>query len=139
MNFCTKCGTQNAAGITFCTSCGNNVAESQYQQQYQQPQPQYQQPVYQQPAVVDNPGNTLGIVSLILGIASIVFAFGLLGIVGIVLAKSSNTKQTEAGLPTLGTAKGGMITSIIGLVGGILFGLIISLAVFIPLLLADIY
>ena len=67
--FCPKCGAQLPDGTTFCTSCGQPLAQQAapqqqaYQQpQYQQPQPQqyqqpyqpqyqqqYQQPQYQQP------------------------------------------------------------------------------------------
>jgi len=49
-----------------------------------------------------------------------------LAIIGIFLAKASDKKQVQAGLPPLGTAKAGMITSIIGLVIGIVYAIIMA-------------
>ena len=62
MAYCTKCGTQVAEGVKFCTSCGAPIGVAQQpqpqqppqQQTYQQPQQQsygqpYQQPPYGQP------------------------------------------------------------------------------------------
>ena len=55
MAYCTKCGTQVAEGVKFCTSCGTTMGVAQQPQpqpqtapQQPQPQPQYKQP-YQQP------------------------------------------------------------------------------------------
>jgi|ETN01SMinimDraft_4_1059930.scaffolds.fasta_scaffold54340_2 flagellar biosynthesis protein FlhB len=63
--------------------------------------------------------NTLGIISLILGIVSIVFFLNILvavpaGIIGIVLAKMQNKRYPNK------IAKAGFITSIIGIVLSIL-------------------
>ncbi len=78
-------------------------------QQYQQPQPQYQyaQPTYQQPEQ-DNPGNGMGVASLVLGIIALVFCwipvFDLflvvpslaLGIVGKIKSSKANTSNGKA-------------------------------------------
>ena len=44
MAYCTKCGTQVADGVKFCTSCGNPMGAAQPQAAPQQPQPQAAQP-----------------------------------------------------------------------------------------------
>ena len=51
MTYCTKCGTQVAEGVKFCTSCGNpmGTAQPQPQQQAAQPQQPQQQAAPQQP------------------------------------------------------------------------------------------
>ena len=75
MAYCTKCGTQVAEDVKFCTSCGTPMGAAQQpqpqpqpqqtytqqpqQQQYQQPyqQPPYGQP-YPQPAYTEEPIST---------------------------------------------------------------------------------
>lgn len=54
MAYCTKCGTQVAEGVKFCTSCGTTMGVAQQPQPQpqtapQQPQPQPQQQQYKQP------------------------------------------------------------------------------------------
>ena len=56
MAYCTKCGTQVADGVKFCTSCGSpmgaaqpQAAPQQPQQQAAQPQPQPHHQMHQQP------------------------------------------------------------------------------------------
>ena len=44
MAYCTKCGTQVADGVKFCTSCGSPMRAAQPQAAPQQPQPQAAQP-----------------------------------------------------------------------------------------------
>ena len=44
MSYCTKCGTQVADGVKFCTSCGSPMRAAQPQAAPQQPQPQAAQP-----------------------------------------------------------------------------------------------
>ena len=44
MSYCTKCGTQVADGVKFCTSCGSPMGAAQPQAAPQQPQPQAAQP-----------------------------------------------------------------------------------------------
>jgi hypothetical protein len=90
------------------------------QQTYQQyqPPPYYPPPYYYPPPVV-NPGNGFAIASLVLGIVGITMGWGLVeGIIGLIMANLSNKKQAEVGLPPIGYAKAGKITSIIGIVIG---------------------
>jgi hypothetical protein len=119
-------------------------AAPQYDQTPQQPTyeaaPQYGQAPPQQPSYQaapqygqyqqQQPTPTTAIVSLVLGIVSIVFAWTSLvgiigGIVAIVLAKQSNEKYKT------GVATGGFVTGIIGLVIGafILFLIILSISI----------
>ena len=49
MAYCTKCGTQVADGVKFCTSCGSPMGAAQQPQPQPQPQQTYTQQPYQQP------------------------------------------------------------------------------------------
>jgi len=146
MAYCTKCGTQVADGVKFCTSCGSpmGVAQSQAapqqpQQQAAQPQPQPQQQtqqVYaQQPYVQPQPqyapaspavyteepistGGYIGIFFLLMIpvvnlICLIVWACGGCN-------KKNKTNLSRAMLVWM--LIGALITAIIGLAGGLLFG-----------------
>jgi len=106
----------------------------------QQAQPGYVQPVYQEgyiysetygqqgsytmPAgpvvyapLVENPGQSLGVAALILGILSILIPFGgiVFGIVGIPLGAVGRRKSSMVGMPS-GMAVGGIVTSVIGII-----------------------
>ena len=119
----------------------NNQQDYPYQQQYGNP---YQQPYnnsypqqmnngyYQQGGYPPqmpfnpyyarmNPGKGTSEASLVLGILSIVsfmtivFPF-LFGIIGLILGIVSRSKSNKAGFPPVGTATGGIVCSVIGLV-----------------------
>ena len=88
MLFCSKCGAQNADGVSFCTNCGAALTPVQPQQPqqpqqtvyYAQPQPQ---PVYYaQPMAPAKKEVSKGrkIASLILGIFAFLFALAALGL-----------------------------------------------------------
>jgi len=72
---------------------------------------------------------------LVLGIIGIVLGGWLFGLIGMYFAKESDRKQAEAGLPPLGTAKAGRITSIIAIAYGALMSLIVIAALFIPFMI----
>lgn len=89
--FCSNCGTNNADGATFCANCGTSLSAK--------PAASYNAA----PANAEQPAKGLSIVSLVLGIISlIVFAYiaGTLAIVfSCVAKKKGNTsKMTTAGL-----------------------------------------
>ena len=133
MAYCTKCGTQVADGVKFCTSCGSpmgvaqpQAAPQQPQQQAAQPQPQPQQPYVQQPqyapaVYTEEPistGSYIGIFFLLMIpivniICLIVWACGGCN-------KKNKTNLSRAMLVWM--LIGALITAIIGLAGGLLFG-----------------
>ena len=138
---CKNCGAFFADGEAFCPNCGCPVVNSQpnpnytqpgtnyqqtNQQPYQQPGASYQQPTtpyvqynYQpvQSANTD-PGYTLGIVSFILGIASLVTNILVVpSIVGLILGIMASKKSKEAGFKNTYATVGTVLSSVsLGLV-----------------------
>lgn len=142
---CNVCGTQLADGAVFCPNCGNAVQANNPQQPQQQPnfqqpnfqqpnfqqpnfqQPNFQQPGFQQPGFqqpfqqpdTPTPGKALGIVSMILGILSLVlFCYYYLSIpcaiVSIILSCIGKSQAKKAG-KSLGMATAGLVCSIVAL------------------------
>jgi len=104
---CKNCGTDVAEGFAYCTNCGAQLEASQ-------PAAAVSEPAVRQTA--EDPGKTLGIVSLILGILSLVSGgFPAASVVGIILGNMAKKKSAEAGFAN-GSANIGVILSIIGLV-----------------------
>lgn len=134
MAFCEKCGGSIGEGVAFCPTCGAPDQQAEAAQPaYEQPsyqQPAYQQPAYQQPAAAEHPKRALCIVTLVLGICSLVLCWAwYLGlpcaIVGMILGK----KALEAGED--GMAKAGRIMSIVGLILGCIFFVIFVIGIII--------
>lgn len=105
-----------------------------YQQQgYQTYGQGYGAPGYQPYGV--QPSNGMATAALVLGIASIVlfwsFGFGvLLGILAVIFGVLGGNRAKELpGEPQAGRAKAGLITGIIGIVGGVAFFIVIFAAV----------
>ena len=125
MAYCTKCGTEVADGVKFCTSCGSPMGAAQPQAAPQQPQQPYvQQPPYTPaaPAVyTEEPistGSYIGIFFLLMIpvvniICLIVWACGGCN-------KKNKTNLSRAMLVWM--LIGALIAAIIGLAGGLLFG-----------------
>lgn len=130
MAYCTKCGTQVADGVKFCTSCGNPMGAGQpqpqpqqqaqqayAQQPYTQPQPQYAPaPVYTEEPI--STGGYIGIFFLLMLpvinlILLIVWACGGCN-------KKNKTNLARAMLVWM--LIGALIGGIIALAGGLLFG-----------------
>ena len=106
---CKNCGAHLADNTVFCTNCGNAVeGVSSYEETVVTAQP-----------VMTDPGKTLGMVSMILGIASLVFSW-VAAIPGLILANMATKKSEEAGF-TNTMAKVGKITSIVGLILTVLY------------------
>ena len=138
MAYCTKCGTQVAEGVKFCTSCGAPIGVAQQpqpqqppqQQTYQQPQQQsygqpYQQPPYgqpyPQPAYTEEPIST--------GSYMLMFLLLMIPIVNllclIVWACGGSNKKNKVNLSRamlFWMLIGAVIGGIIALAGGMLFG-----------------
>ena len=130
MAYCTKCGTQVADGVKFCTSCGSPMRAAQpqpqpqpqqqaqqayAQQPYTQPQPQYA-PVYTEEPI--STGAYIGIFFLLMLpvinlILLIVWACGGCN-------KKNKTNLSRALLVWM--LIGALIGGIIALAGGLLFG-----------------
>lgn len=140
MAYCTKCGTQVAEDVKFCTSCGTPMGAAQQpqpqpqpqpqqtytqqpqQQQYQQPyqQPPYGQP-YPQPAYTEEPIST--------GSYMLMFLLLMIPIVNllclIVWACGGSNKKNKVNLSRamlFWMLIGAVIGGIIALAGGMLFG-----------------
>jgi len=85
--FCPKCGNQVPDGAPFCTACGNALTAQQAAPVVQQAAPVVQQaaPVVQQPQkyqpMSEKTAQTLGLASMIVGIASLALAL-LIPIIG---------------------------------------------------------
>ena len=110
MAYCTKCGTQVADGVKFCTSCGSPMGAAQ-----PQPQPQYA-PVYTEEPI--STGAYIGIFFLLMLpvinlILLIVWACGGCN-------KKNKTNLSRALLVWM--LIGALIGGIIALAGGLLFG-----------------
>ncbi len=138
MAYCTKCGTQVADGVRFCTSCGNPMGAGQPQSTPQQPrpqaaqpqlqpQPQVQQPYVQQPqyapaaVYTEEPISTGGYIGiffiLMLPVINLIFL--------IVWACGGCNKKNKTNLSRailVWMLIGMLIGGIIALVGGLLFG-----------------
>jgi flagellar basal body-associated protein FliL len=80
--YCSRCGTKNEAGQSFCTKCGNNLNQNT---------PIQPQPVYQQPRKSGS-GAAIVIICVILGI----LLLGILAVVGFVFFIGSLVKEYEA-------------------------------------------
>jgi hypothetical protein len=152
--FCTNCGTNNPEAQAEVQS----VPQSEFQQEAQPlPQPEFQQQ-YQPPPVapaadytqqqydynnsynnptLPGPGSGRATASLVLGIIGIVVGEWLFGVIGLILASSSDKKQAEAGLPPIETTKAGRITSIIAIVIGVLWA-IVMIAIFVPFIIGGV-
>ena len=130
MAYCTKCGTQVAEGVKFCTSCGTPMGAAQQpqpqpqpqQQQYQQPYQQlpYGQP-YQQPVYTEEPIST--------GRYMLMFLLLMIPVVNllclIVWACGGSNKKNKVNLSRamlFWMIIGLVIGGIIALAGGMLFG-----------------
>ena len=130
MAYCTKCGTQVADGVKFCTSCGSPMGAAQPQaapqpSQQQAPQPQPQQPYVQQPQYAPiyteepiSTGAYIGIFFLLMIpvvnlICLIIWACG-----GCNKKNKTNLSRALLVWMLIGTLIGG----IIALAGGLLFG-----------------
>ena len=126
MAYCTKCGTQVAEGVKFCTSRGTPMGVAQQPQpqpqQYQQP---YQQPPYGQPypqqAYTEEPIST--------GSYMLMFLLLMIPIVNllclIVWACGGSNKKNKVNLSRamlFWMLIGAVIGGIIALAGGMLFG-----------------
>lgn len=111
--YCTKCGSPNAEGTKYCTSCGNELNNSNFNQQFNNGNvnnlnsnvPNNQIYNNQNIAQKNNNDNKYGKTSMILGIVSIstslIFSVFILpvSIVGIVLgAKSKNDSKGIVGI-----------------------------------------
>ena len=110
---CKNCGMEQEEGVAFCTSCGAPMTA--------------EVPVPQKPA--EDPGKTMGLVSLIVGIASIVLGNFAASVVGIILSSLAQKKSAAAGYQNK-SAKIGLILSIVGIVVGIaafIFGFALGL------------
>lgn len=87
---------------------------------------QYSQPAGAPGAGQQDPGQTLGIISLIASLSTFI-GFAVIGpIVGIILGKMARTKSREAGLPDNTLGKWGFILGIIFLILGLL-GIILAI------------
>ncbi|WP_349827114.1 DUF4190 domain-containing protein [Brevibacterium litoralis] len=98
--------------------------------QYQPQQPQYTAPAGAPMAAQEDPGKTLGIVSLVASLATFI-GFAVVGpIVGIITGHMARKKSREAGLEDNQLGKWGFILGIIFLILGII-GIVISVIVMI--------
>ena len=130
MAYCTKCGTQVADGVKFCTSCGNPMGAAQPQAAPQQPQPQAAQPQpqpYTQPQPQYAPVYTEEPIST--GAYIGIFFLLMLPVINIILLivwacggcnKKNKTNLSRALLVWM--LIGALIGGIIALAGGLLFG-----------------
>ena len=105
--FCKNCGTSYEDNIKFCPVCGNAQIPDEA-------------PVYTtapaEPAKQDNPDNTMGMISMILGIISVALGGALpMAIVALVLSVITKNKAKEIGADTP-KAKVGFILGIVSLV-----------------------
>ena len=116
---CKNCGTSYEGDVKFCSVCGGELVPNKIPVQ----QPAYQQPAYQQsvaPVKPKNPGSSLGLAAMILGIVSIVFSIiPLIGyltyvsaIVAIVLGAIGKKKSKEVGMKC-GSGTVGIILGIV--------------------------
>ena len=123
MAYCTKCGTQVADGVKFCTSCGSPMGAAQPQAAPQQPQPQpYTQPQPQYaPVYTEEPISTGAYIGI--------FFLLMLPVINIILLivwacggcnKKNKTNLSRALLVWM--LIGALIGGIIALAGGLLFG-----------------
>ena len=123
MAYCTKCGTQVADGVKFCTSCGNPMGAAQPQAAPQQPQPQpYTQPQPQYaPVYTEEPISTGAYIGI--------FFLLMLPVINLILLivwacggcnKKNKTNLSRALLVWM--LIGVLIGGIIALAGGLLFG-----------------
>ncbi|MBE6685672.1 MAG: zinc-ribbon domain-containing protein [Ruminococcaceae bacterium] len=122
--FCKKCGAYNEDNATFCSGCGENLTK---EDNLYTPEiiPETENSA---PSSADDPGNTFGLISMIIGIAGTVIELGccccgtygligqgfcfLAGIAGFVLGFLGNKKSKEAGFKN-SKALVGIILSII--------------------------
>ncbi len=136
MAYCTKCGTQVADGVKFCTSCGSPIgvaqpqaAQQQPQQQAVQSQPQSQQPYVQQAQYAPAPSAVYTEEPISTGSYIGIFFLLMIPVINLILLivwacggcnKKNKTNLSRALLVwmLIGTLIGG----IIALAGGLLFG-----------------
>ena len=122
MAYCTKCGTQVADGVKFCTSCGSPMRAAQPQAAPQQPQPQAAQPQPQYaPVYTEEPISTGAYIGI--------FFLLMLPVINLILLivwacggcnKKNKTNLSRALLVWM--LIGALIGGIIALAGGLLFG-----------------
>lgn len=122
MAYCTKCGTQVADGVKFCTSCGSPMGAAQPQAAPQQPQPQAAQPQPQYaPVYTEEPISTGAYIGI--------FFLLMLPVINLILLivwacggcnKKNKTNLSRALLVWM--LIGALIGGIIALAGGLLFG-----------------
>lgn len=132
--YCTKCGWKNADDATHCANCSADLrGQSAAPQQPMQPgQPQQPPSPYQQYPQQNNyqqyppgytaqqPGNTLSIIGLVLGIVSMFFCPILFGGAGITLGAIGMTKKEKLGLITIIVSA---VCMVIGIVVGMIMGI----------------
>ena len=139
---CKNCGTSYEGDVKFCSVCGGELVPNKIpvqQSAYQQPTYAPQAPYTPRPAAPvkeKNPGSSLGLAAMILGIISIVFSFiPLIGyltyvsaIVAIVLGAIGKKKSKEVGMKcgsgTVGILLGIVcfVLNIVCLILGFIFG-----------------
>lgn len=122
MAYCTKCGTQVADGVKFCSSCGSPMGAAQPQAAPQQPQPQAAQPQPQYaPVYTEEPISTGAYIGI--------FFLLMLPVINLILLivwacggcnKKNKTNLSRALLVWM--LIGALIGGIIALAGGLLFG-----------------
>ena len=132
--YCSKCGNDVANGLTYCDVCGAELGGDAYD---------FDEPMNISPA--NDPGKTLGLVSMICGISSIVLSFSCClqfipvigslvsalsflalpgGIAGLITGIIGSKKSSAYGCEN-GKAKIGIITSIASLVLGVISTIVI--------------
>lgn len=138
MSSCSNCGMEVTEGAAFCANCGAAQAPKTNTSEQPVPAPEtgvvttetvetvsVEQPVAEGPAAnLEGPAKTMGIISLVCGILSIIACCGgpLFGIAAIILAVLAKKKAEPGVKNTMATV--GLILGIVGIALGILSGII---------------
>lgn len=102
---CNKCGANNADGVKFCSSCGNELAGGAPVNSYGTPANPYSAPA-ETPAKTAQPGKGLAVASMVCGIVSF-FIFGLvLGVLAIIFGGVAKSKGNTSPMATAGIVCG---------------------------------
>ena len=118
---CKNCGADNPEGSRFCKNCGAELTQgnnTDYSFYNEEPQQDYYQ---KNTEPKQEPGSTLAIASLVLGIIGVIcWFFGyssiislILGIIGLVLASRARQEGNTSGVRTAG-----FVCSLIAVIGG---------------------